>query len=277
MHENRITNLRTRWIQGGWTYPDLTRQLFYKDRSSSTTRMQELLKQVEDAKSKGQTHKVWRTAGDSNVRSPHAKLNGVSIPIDDDFIVNNEKLRVPSDVERGSPGNTFNCRCRLEFEKGSVVRKPLSAHADGLMVIIRYSDQSEERRSGGTRAWRNNNPGNLRNSAFSQRHGSIGEAGGFAVFPDEKTGTAALKSLLKGPTYQNLKLFPAIERYAPSSENNTENYKKFVEKITGIDGDTLISTLSDAQINSVVRAIRRIEGWQAGTVTNKTKTKENKP
>lgn len=42
-------------------------------------------------------------------------------------------------------------------------------------------------RSGGTKAWRNNNPGNMIYSAkgFAIRHGAIGKAGGMAVFPSE--------------------------------------------------------------------------------------------
>jgi hypothetical protein len=47
---------------------------------------------------------------------------------------------------------------------------------DGNMVI----------RSGGTKAWRNNNPGNMvyHPRGFAPRHGAIGSADGMAVFPD---------------------------------------------------------------------------------------------
>jgi hypothetical protein len=52
---------------------------------------------------------------------------------------------------------------------------------DGNMVI----------RSGGTKAWRNNNPGNMvyHPRGFAPRHGAIGSADGMAVFPDEQTGS----------------------------------------------------------------------------------------
>lgn len=45
--------------------------------------------------------------------------------------------------------------------------------------------------SGGSRNWRNNNPGNFRPGTVSRRNGQIGVAGNFAVFPDSKTGQAA--------------------------------------------------------------------------------------
>jgi hypothetical protein len=36
---------------------------------------------------------------------------------------------------------------------------------------------------GGTRTWRNQNPGNLVVGKYSRKNGMIGKAGGFAVFP----------------------------------------------------------------------------------------------
>lgn len=122
-------------------------------------------------------------------------------------------------------------------------------------------------RSGGTRAWRNNNPGNLRNYDFSQRHGSIGEAGGFAVFPDEATGQGALVSLLGTDTYQGLTINEALARFAPPVENPTAAYQGFIRGATGLSGTTSMNSLNSAQLNSVSNAIRRFEGWRPGTVT----------
>ena len=45
---------------------------------------------------------------------------------------------------------------------------------------------------GGTRSWRNNNPGNLRYTNWTKNHGAIGKDGdGFAIFPDVETGNQA--------------------------------------------------------------------------------------
>ncbi|MCP5467822.1 MAG: hypothetical protein H7A32_00960 [Deltaproteobacteria bacterium] len=127
-----------------------------------------------------------------------------------------------------------------------------------------------ELRSGGTRAWRNNNPGNIRNGKFADNHGAIGEAGGFAVFPDEVTGESALVSLLKTTTYQNLSIDEAVARYAPPSENDTQNYKNFLKDATGLAGTTQLNTLSDDQLRDVVKGIRRIEGWKIGDIKSKS-------
>ncbi len=148
-------------------------------------------------------------------------------------------------------------------------RIPVSAKAQGNDVIIEYGDGSMEVRTGGTRAWRNNNPGNLENSAFSIRHGSLGEAGGFAIFASEQTGKDALVNLLKGGSYKNLTIAKTIERFAPPIENDTQHYQKLLRGFTGLDGSTIMNSLNDQQFNSVVNAIIRVEGWREGDVTLK--------
>ncbi len=145
-------------------------------------------------------------------------------------------------------------------------KTPISAKADGKNVVIEYSDGTREVRSGGTRAWRNNNPGNIRNTSFANRHGSLGEAGGFAVFPDEATGQQAIIDLLETNTYQSLSIDDAITRYAPPLENNTGNYQALISDSTGINGNTMLNTLNAEQLNGVANAIRQVEGWQPGSI-----------
>lgn len=63
--------------------------------------------------------------------------------------------------------------------------------------------------SGGTIAWRNNNPGNMRDYPFARRHGAIGVGGGatnelpgFSIFPDINIGWNAMVNLLSSDNYQ---------------------------------------------------------------------------
>lgn len=111
-------------------------------------------------------------------------------------------------------------------------------------------------------SWRNNNPGNLRFGAFARRHGAIAESGGFATFPDYKTGFAALCALLRAPSYRDLTLYKAIHRYAPTSENHTENYIRFLEKEIGVTRDTVLNCIDTERL---ARAIQKFEGWHPGT------------
>lgn len=141
-----------------------------------------------------------------------------------------------------------------------------SAVALGRDVVYTAADGRRIRRTGGTRAWRNLNPGNIRYSEFSRNAGAIGQAGGFAVFPDEETGTRAISSLLRGKSYNNLTIARAITRYAPPSENNTAAYHRRIQQITGLNINRRISNLSDGELSRVVDAIRAIEGWEAGRI-----------
>lgn len=137
-------------------------------------------------------------------------------------------------------------------------------------VVITNPDGTIDTRSGGSRAWRNNNPGNLDEGQFSNSHGAIGSAGGFAVFPDETTGANALTALLQTATYQGLTVSGVIARYSPPSENNTANYQRFVQRQTGIVGTRAMSSLTAGELANVQSAIRTMEGWVVGTVTTRS-------
>ncbi len=139
------------------------------------------------------------------------------------------------------------------------------AGASNNEVIYTNHDGTRYKRSGGTRAWRNKNPGNMRYTDFTRRMGAIGSAGGFAVFPDEYTGANAIKELLKSKSYNTLTVGGAISRYAPPSENDTAAYHRRMEQLTGMSVNTRMNTLSDTQLQSVVNAIMQVEGWKPGT------------
>lgn len=120
--------------------------------------------------------------------------------------------------------------------------------------------------SGGTPAWRNNNPGNIIQSPFANANGAIGNSQGFAVFPDPETGKQALHDLLLDDKYQKLSIGAAITAYAPPHENNTEAYKKFVQNETGLPLDTSMKGLSEGNLQRVMNAIMKIEGTKPGKV-----------
>ncbi|UVC12334.1 conjugal transfer protein (plasmid) [Rhizobium sp. TH2] len=120
-------------------------------------------------------------------------------------------------------------------------------------------------REGGSRAWRNFNPGNIRRGTFAKSAGSIGDDGAFAIFPDEDTGLEAVVTLLRSKSYNDLSLVDAVFKYAPPSENDSKTYAKFIEDQTGIKRTTVLSTLGIAEIRKIARTIRQIEGWSNGS------------
>lgn len=118
--------------------------------------------------------------------------------------------------------------------------------------------------SGGTRAWRNNNPGNLEDGKFARNNGAIGTDGRFAIFPDIATGFNAMANLLSTNAYQKLTIQGAINRYAPSNENNVENYLKSIEKQTCFSRSTLMNQLSKSNLLQLARAMAKHEGNMSG-------------
>lgn len=163
----------------------------------------------------------------------------------------------------------------MHLAQRSSDRTPVAGHSGrGNETTIEFDDGGFEVRSGGSRAWRNHNPGNLRNYFFSQSAGSIGEAGGasrgvpgFAVFPDDATGYGALSDLLQTGNYQARSVADTIAAFAPPIENNTAAYLGNVRSMTGLDGTRLLSSLSLREHQALIRSISRIEGWIPGTVT----------
>lgn len=140
----------------------------------------------------------------------------------------------------------------------------VSARQQNNDVIYTTADGRQLRRTGGTNAWRNQNPGNIRDSAFTRRMGAIGAANGFAVFPNLDTGLRAMGALLRGGTYRELTIKDAIARYSPPTENDTNNYQRRVTEFSGLDLGLRIRDLSDDQFLALLNAMRRIEGWTPG-------------
>jgi hypothetical protein len=136
--------------------------------------------------------------------------------------------------------------------------------ADGNGVLYETDEGTRAIKQGGTRAWRNNNPGNIRAGRFANRTGAIGEAGGFAIFPDEARGRRAIDALLRTETYHKLTVGGAIARYAPPNENDTGQYVRNIEEFTGLSASKPMDQLAPEERSRVVDAIQRIEGWQEG-------------
>lgn len=118
--------------------------------------------------------------------------------------------------------------------------------------------------SGGSRAWRNNNPGNIEDGKFARNNGAIGSDGRFAMFPDITTGFNAMVGLLSTSSYQKLTIEGAINRYAPPNENNVEDYLKSIERQTGFPRSTQMNNLSKDNLLKLAKAMTKHEGNMTG-------------
>jgi hypothetical protein len=117
----------------------------------------------------------------------------------------------------------------------------------------------------GTRAWRNNNPGNIEYGPFAQKYGAVGTDGRFAVFPSVEAGRKAQEALLfDSPSYKNLTVGQAISRYAPPSENDSGAYAGRVAQAAGVGLDTRLSTMGPEQRKAMLDAMAGVEGFKPG-------------
>ncbi len=133
---------------------------------------------------------------------------------------------------------------------------------------VQYFDEDGNMtiRSGGSRAWRCNNPGNLRRSSYSmsKKRKAIGFAGDteneYAVYPDKETGREALTVMLRGSVYSPKTLRSALLYY----ESHKKDYIDIVVDRTGLDPERTIKSLNDKEFNVFWQAIEFVEGWAAG-------------
>ena len=128
---------------------------------------------------------------------------------------------------------------------------------------------------GGSRAWRNNNEGNIQYGDFAKNHGAIGTDGRFAIFPNEATGRAAKKALIfYGKNYRDKDLKGAISRYAPAFENDTNGY--FRQVLNAVGGkNTIMRNYSESEQEAIMNAMRKVEGWKPGRIEGDTGALDN--
>ena len=153
----------------------------------------------------------------------------------------------------------------------------LSYKAGYLKVKLDNGDTVE--RKGGTIAWRNNNPGNIKWGLFAKSVKAISDGhGGHAIFATYADGVAAQKNLLftdiRG--YNKLSIKAAIAKYAPVSDpafkNEPDKYAKFIAFNLNVPTSTILSDLSDAQQTEMVKIMQQYEGWREGTVVKLEQT-----
>jgi len=121
---------------------------------------------------------------------------------------------------------------------------------------------------GGSLAWRNNNPGNMRLSKEPKYYGALSrDEKRFLQFSTEKDGFDALLVYIK--TWKNASLEKFINQYAPPNENNTSGYLEKVSIALQTNPSIKMSELDDNQRYKLALEIKKIEGWKVGKIKYK--------
>lgn len=102
----------------------------------------------------------------------------------------------------------------------------------------------------GSRPNRNRNPGDIEYGKFTIAHGATAGDPRFAIFPDAATGFACMKALLQSPGYAGKTVEEALNRWAPSSENDTNAYVADVCKWCGCQPTDIIDNLLQVPIST---------------------------
>ncbi|HED3889420.1 TPA: hypothetical protein R4229_001778 [Morganella morganii] len=143
------------------------------------------------------------------------------------------------------------------------------------------TENGDVKREGGSRSWRNNNPGNIEYGDFAKKFGAIGTDGRFAIFPTEEAGRKAKEYLIfesnggrqlstkgdygAGLGYKDKTLSQMLTAYAPKEENITNGYIKSVLSAVGVE--KRMGDYTSEERSVILEAMKKVEGWDAGDET----------
>lgn len=118
------------------------------------------------------------------------------------------------------------------------------------MTIIQAIGEMEGFGIVGSRATRNNNPGDLDlepwmvkdfSAVLESIPAEVKENPRFAHFPSIDDGWSALRQLLTAD-YLGMTIAAAFNKYAPPAENQTNEYVEFVCEATGLQPEDVLTT-----------------------------------
>lgn len=141
---------------------------------------------------------------------------------------------------------------------------------------IRYTGPGEKDmyKTGGSRRWRNNNPGNIICGPFARKNGAIGCDGIMAIFPDNETGEKSQRTRLTIEGWEEKTIRKAISDWAPEESGNpTEQYIEYVSQTSGMPRDKKIRDMYPDEFDRFFKAMKKFEN----TTPGETRTDDNPP
>lgn len=155
---------------------------------------------------------------------------------------------------------------------GTSTAGPSKAGTRGLDVIL-----GDEVRKGGTVSWRTNNPGNISYADITKKHGALapfinpnGDAQqrsvGIAIMPTLEAGENAQMDLWRRPSYNNLTIDAAVNRWTGQHSGLGSTYAKDLAKAAGVDLNTTVRDLKDDQLRNLVKKQAIWEGFKPGKI-----------
>ncbi len=141
---------------------------------------------------------------------------------------------------------------------GSGLNWGSSPFRTGLAGGAAYSLLGGSVRSGGSQAWRNNNPGLIPYDDYAVQMGAVGNDGGIAMFPDQEAGRRALQERMRRREGSGVggstRVDDLVENSFLDSPSGSPRGQD-VLRDAGIAPGTDLSALSDADIARLTDAI----------------------
>jgi len=171
-----------------------------------------------------------------------------------------EEQKEREEWEKKSPWEKFKASVLLDPNKvKKIAPKLLPSSSDGTDAPGVHIPHGMG--AAGSIAWRHNNPGNL--MFIGQLGASMGEpkkgGGHWARFASPELGWMAAVNDIRAKQRQGLTLAGLINKYAPSSENNTAEYIRKVASQLGVSPNTPASQIS------AVELAKKIVAYESGT------------
>jgi len=136
-------------------------------------------------------------------------------------------------------------------------------------------------RKGGSVSWRTNNPGNVSYSGLSKKYGAIGtwknpngdpqqRSTGIAIFPTMEDGEALKMAQWQRPMYIDKTIDQGAMQWAEGAkkEGPGSGYATALAKAAGATLDTVLGTLTNQQLKSMVAKQNQLEGFKEGQVVS---------
>lgn len=133
----------------------------------------------------------------------------------------------------------------LSQQKGNEYVKVEVAATQSFLERVAIAIQSFEGYFPGSRAFRNNNPGNLKWASWEKATGK--DKDGFAVYATFDDGWSDLLTLLgrRATQHPEWSLLDLFNSYAPATDNNDPlGYASFVAQQTGLDVNTKLGEIA---------------------------------
>jgi len=128
--------------------------------------------------------------------------------------------------------------------------------------VIFYFDSAGNKyvASGGSLAWRINNPGLVSShSHFSRANGAIGSCGRYAIFSDPLSGRKALSAWIHSKKYYNSSLKTLADYYKPDAPNALVLQ---LTAATKISPDRKIKSLNKGEFDCLIKALEKLCGYE---------------